>query len=98
MAWDGGHETLGTWAKCPGKMGMLHPPLGALIFFLIFKIYFNFCLLYFKGCTCGIWRFPSQGLNLSCSRQPTLQPQQHQIRAMSTAYTTVHGNAGSLTQ
>ena len=39
----------------------------------------------------------AQVSNLSCSRQPTPQPQQCQIRAASVTYTTAHGNAGSLT-
>ena len=35
-----------------------------------------FCI---QGHTHGIWRFPGQGSNQSCSHQPTPQPQQRQI-------------------
>ena len=42
-----------------------------------------FFLSFFKGCTLGIWRFSGYGANQSCSRQPTPQPQQHGIQAMS---------------
>ena len=55
---------------------------------------FFFFFFFFNGCTCGIWRFPGQGSNQSCSRWPTPQPQ-WQIRAMSVTYS--HSNAGSLT-
>ena len=54
------------------------------------------CCCYFLGCTRGIWRFPGQGSNRSCSHQPTPEPQQRGIRAASATYTTAHGNAGSL--
>ena len=42
-------------------------------------------LLFFYGCTCSTWKFPSQGSNQSrgCSCQPTAQPWQHGIRATS---------------
>ena len=58
-------------------------------------IYLSFCL--FQGWIQGMWRFPGYGSNWSCSRQPTPQPQQLGIRAVSATYTTAHGNAGSLT-
>ena len=46
----------------------------------------------------GIWRFPGQGSNQSCSRRPTPKPQQLGIRAIPVTYnTTAHSNAGSLT-
>ena len=48
------------------------------------------------GCTRNIWMFPKQGLNQTCSHWPMPQPQQRQIQAASAAYTTAHGNAGSL--
>ena len=51
----------------------------------------------FQGHTGGIWRFPSQELNWSCSRGPTSQLQQLKVQATSAAYTTAHGNTGSLT-
>ena len=40
---------------------------------------------------------PRLGSNWSYSHQPTLQPQQRQIWAISVTYTTAHSNAGSLT-
>ena len=49
----------------------------------------------FQGHTCCLLKFPGQGLNQSCSFQPT--PQQQRIRALSVTYTTAHSNAGSLT-
>ena len=49
------------------------------------------------GHTCGMWRFPGQGWNWSCSHWLTPQPQQHRIQAMSVTYTTAHSNASSLT-
>ena len=42
-------------------------------------------------------KFLGYGSNWSCSRWPTPQPQQRQIRAASGTYTTAHSNAGSLT-
>ena len=63
-----------------------------------FNIFFSFCsFCCFLGCSLGIWRFPGQGLNRSCSHRPTPEPQQRGIRAASATYTTAHGNAGSLT-
>ena len=47
--------------------------------------------------TCGIWKFPGQGSNQSYICRPTPQPLQCQIRASSVTYTTVYGNARSLT-
>ena len=35
-----------------------------LIFHLILFFYFNF--FFFYSCTCSIWKFPGQGLNLDC--------------------------------
>ena len=52
-----------------------------------------FVCLSFSGCTRGIWRFPGQGMDWSCSRWPMQQPQQCQIWAMSSTYTTARGNA-----
>ena len=54
-----------------------------------------FC--HFLGCTRGIWRFPGQGSNWSCSHRPTPQPQQRGIQTASATYSTAHSNAGSLT-
>ena len=50
---------------------------------------------FLKGCACGIWKFPDQGLNRTCHCQP--QPQQCQIWTTSVTYTAAHGNAESLT-
>ena len=62
---------------------------------IIIILFLFFCL--FQGHTRGIWKFPGQGSNRSCSHRPTPEPQQHSIQAMSVTYTTAHGNAGSLT-
>ena len=35
----------------------------------------NFFFFFFKCCSQGIWKFPDQGSNWSCSCQPTSQPQ-----------------------
>ena len=55
------------------------------------------CFFAFCGHTLGIWKSPGEGSNESYSCQPTPQPSQHQIRAVSVTHTTAHGNAGSLT-
>ena len=44
-----------------------------------------------------MWKFPGVGANQSFCCQPTPRPQQCQIGAASATYTTVHGNAQSLT-
>ena len=46
-------------------------------------LFIFFFLLYFQGCTYDIWRFPGQRVNRSCSCQPTPQPQQRGILAVS---------------
>ena len=46
----------------------IFPPHG-LFYFILF--YFILFLLFFKGCTHGIWKFPGQGQNWSCSCRPT---------------------------
>ena len=69
-------------------------------FLKIFSEQFFLRLLFFfffQGRTRGIWRFPDQGSNWSCSHQPTPQPQQCRIQATASTYTTAQGNAGSLT-
>ena len=43
-----------------------------LLDFFFFLSFFFF----FQGCTCGIWKFPGQRVNHSCSCQPMPQPQQ----------------------
>ena len=55
--------------------------------------FFFFCL--FLGHPRGIWRFPGQGSNRSCSHLSMSQPQQCQIWAGSATYTSAHGNARS---
>ena len=52
---------------------------------------------FYKGHTCGIWKFLGEGSNQSCSCQSKPQTQQCQIQAISVTYTTAHGNARSLT-
>ena len=66
-------------------------PLMSFIYAFIFSSYFFF------SCTHGIWKFPGQGLNWSCSCQPIPQPKQHGIWDTSVTYTTAHGDAESLT-
>ena len=51
----------------------------------------------FQSLICGIWKFPGEGLNWSCSCWPTPEPQQHGIQAPSATYTTAPVNARSLT-
>ena len=58
--------------------------------------FFIYCLLCFEGCPHGIWRFPGQGTNWSCSHQPMPEPQQHQILAAFATYTIAHGSIRSL--
>ena len=60
-------------------------------------IEFFFFFFAFQGHTHGTWRFPGQGLNWSCSCQPTPQSQQLKIQDESVTYTTAHSNTGSLT-
>lgn len=102
-------QTLMLGRQCPGVPGDMQPPSLTvpkplpLISQLCIcpeerKIrFFCVCLLSFQGHICGTWRFPGQGSNRSCCCRPTPQPQQRQIRATSATYTTVHGNAGSVT-
>ena len=67
------------------------------LFFYIFSFFsFFFFFFAFEGHTCGIWKFPGEGSNRSCSCWSTLQPQQCGIQATSVTYTTVHCNAGFL--
>ena len=60
--------------------------------FFSFLFFFSFC-----GCIWGMWKYLGQVWNWSCSCQPILQPWQHQLQAASATYTTVHGNARSVT-
>ena len=47
--------------------------------FFFFFFFFFFCLFWCS--THGIWRFPGQGWNRSCSHRPMAEPQQCQIQA-----------------
>ena len=59
---------------------------------------FHFFFFFFLNChTCGIWNFPGEGLNRSCSCWLQPQPRQHWIRAASVTYTAACSSAGSLT-
>ena len=57
-----------------------------------FPLHFSFSFLSFQGSTCGIWRFPGQSLNWSCSCRLTPQSQQYGIRPMSATYTRAPSN------
>ena len=50
---------------------------GFFFFFFFGLVWFVFLSLYCH--TCGIQKFPGQGLNQCCSHQPMPQPQQHKI-------------------
>ena len=63
----------------------------------VFVCLFVLSFCHFLGRSRGIWSFPGLGSNQSCSCQPTPEPQQLGIRAMSATYTTAHSNVGSLT-
>ena len=63
-----------------------------------FSFVFLSFFLFFSGLHPRHMEVPRLGFNWSYSCQPTPQLQQCQIRATSVAYTTVHGNARSLTQ
>jgi len=58
------------------------------------KKFFSFCFL---GLHLWHMEVPRLGSNWSSSFQPTPQPQQCKIRAISATYTTAHSNVGSLT-
>jgi len=61
-------------------------PCSLAGFFLLF--FFSF-----HAHTWGIWKFPEERTNQSCSCQPTLQPGQRHILATSVTYITAHSNA-----
>ena len=64
---------------------------------LFLCVFFCFFFLSFQNYTLSMWKFPGEGSNRSYSCQLTPQPQQCRIRAVSSTYTTAHGNTGSLT-
>ena len=66
---------------------------SAIWFFCQKKIFF--CLL--RAAPVAYGSSQARGWTLSCSCQPTPQPQQLKIQAASVTYTTAHGNARSLT-
>ena len=74
----------GNKAKKPTKWPQLFGPYFRTSFFNLF--YFYFVLFYCY--TCSIRKFPGQGSNQRYSCQPTPQPQQQRIRAVSTTYAT----------
>ena len=67
------------------------------LYCLLILFIYLFLSFVFYGRTHSMWRFPGLGSNQNWSRQPTPQPQQCGIWFTSAAYSTVHGNAGSLT-
>ena len=69
--------------------------LHCCIVFLLWGGFLSF--LPFLGLLLWHMEVPGEGSNQSYSCLPTPQPQQRGIRAESAAYTTAHGNAGSLT-
>ena len=88
----------------------MHSDVYSLFLFLStipFHRYATVCLsVRFFVCVCFFslgphlqhMEVPRLGSNQSCSCQPTPEPQQHQIWAMSVTHNTAHRNAGSLTQ
>ena len=76
--------------------GRMNPKQVTLLkIFYLFIYFLSFVL--FQDYTHGTCMLPGQGSNQSYSCQPTPQPQQCQVQAMSATYTTAHGNAGSPT-
>ena len=62
------------------------------------SFFFFFSSFCFLGLHLWHMEVPTLGVKLELSGPPMPQAQQHQIRAVSSTYTTAHGNAGSLTQ
>ena len=58
---------------------------------------YSFVFVFVLATYSGIWKFPGQGSNRSCSCRRIPQPRQHGIQAASETYTTAHGNTRSLT-
>ena len=50
--------------------------LDSYLWWFLFVCLFVLVFLLFQGRSRGIWRFPGQGSNQSCSRWPTPEPQQ----------------------
>ena len=54
------------------------PPLSTWVTITLPFVFLSFFLsffFFFKGCTRGMWKFPGEGSNRSCSCRPTPQPQ-----------------------
>ena len=84
---------------CCGNAGSFNP-LGqvkdwTLASKLLQSVFFFF--FFFNDCTCSLWKFRGKGSKWSCNCQPTPQPPQLWIWATSLTYTTVCGNARTLT-
>ena len=73
-----------------------YPRLSGKFLHLFFFFFFCFCFC-FLGPHLRHMKFPRYRSNWSCNCQPTLQPQQWKIRAVSATYTTAHSNARSPT-
>ena len=71
--------------------------LSCATFYMDICLHFFFLSFVFIGPNLRHMEVPRHGLNQSCSRWPTPQPQQHRIWAASATYTTAHSNARSLT-
>ena len=69
-------------------------PSACIKMIMWFLCFFFFCLF---GPHSLHMRLPGSGSKQYCSCWYTPEPQQHRTRAMSATYTTVHGNARSLT-
>ena len=85
----------GWWDYTSSFIPLFLPVLLCFYFILFYFILFYFILFYFIFCFLGL--HPGYGSNWSYSWWSTSQPQQQRIRATSVIYTTVHGNAGSIT-
>ena len=90
LPWPPGHQSYSVFLPPALFAGLAFSVFFAFSsdFCIFLKNFFYFCLFFFffffiQGCTRGIWRLPGQGSNQSYSCQPTPQPQQCQIRAVS---------------
>ena len=63
--------------------------------FFFFSLFYFFIFCFFLGL--HPWNMEVPRLGVDCWPMPLPQPHQCQIRAVPVTYTTVHGNAGSLT-
>ena len=66
--------------------------------FYIFQLFFFFGLFSFSGAALEAYGDSwARGLIGAVAAKPTPEPQQRGVQALSAAYTTAHGNTGSLT-